>query len=124
MVGGAAAGSIWALESRAPGVIDLAHGAMWNLRNSGCIVGGLSGGMVVVAVVGTALAGYGNDGTGSTCTLVVRMGSAGTKLGCGAAFVEPGEIDRHGTSENGLSVMMAVDVVSSSLATVGDLVPV
>lgn len=55
-------------------------GVICNLRNAYYLAGGLSGGLVVSAVVGAALTVYVNDGGGLTCTLVVVRGAAGSKL--------------------------------------------
>lgn len=88
-------------------------------RDECCIVGGLLGGVVAVAVVGSVFTVYGLDGGGLACTFVLVNGSAGTKFLCGCTS-NGLSCDFAGDSANsGFSVWIAVDVVVSSDATLG-----
>lgn len=61
--------------------IDVAtYGLIRNFPNWDYLLGGLSGGVVVVAVLDTAVTVIVSDGGGLTWTLVLPIGPAGSKL--------------------------------------------
>lgn len=59
------------------------HGLVCNFRNFEPHLGGLLGGVVLVAVLKTALTVVVSDGGGLTRTLVLPIGPTGSKLMCG-----------------------------------------
>lgn len=95
------------------------HGVRYNLYWYGPILGGLSGGLGVVAVVYSRVVVSGIDSTGLAWTLVSHRGAPGSKLSHGSASLCGSAAVLCCSDYAGLSVCLVCDSGSSSDASVG-----